>query len=146
MLDGGSPFYDVYGTADGRHVAIGALEPPFFAELCRVLGVAGEPAFSDQYARATWPAMRARIAEVVGRKPLDEWIAAFDGVDACVAPVLRIDEVHDHPHQLARNGHVSGPGGAVSPPSRRFVAYARRGSTGTAAADADFLTRFTGRR
>ena len=131
-------------TAGAR---VGALEPPFFAELCRVLGVAGEPAFSDQYARATWPAMRARIAEVVGRKPLDEWIAAFDGVDVCVAPVLRIDEVHDHPHQLARNGHVSGPGGAVVPAvAPRLSRTPGARSTGTAAADADFLTRFTGRR
>ena len=110
-------------------ISIGTLEPQFFAELCRVLGVAGEPAFSEQYREGDVAGMRARIAEVVGRKPLDEWVAAFDGVDSVVAPVLRIDEVHEHPHQLRRQERtrVRVPAARSSPPvAPRLSTYARR--------------------
>ncbi|WP_435054690.1 CaiB/BaiF CoA transferase family protein [Micromonospora aurantiaca (nom. illeg.)] len=101
LLDGGAPFYDVYATADGGHMAVGALEPQFYAELLRLLGLAGAdlPAQQDV---AGWPVLRARFAEVFAGRTRDEWTAVFDGTDACVAPVLSLTEAPGHPHLAAR--------------------------------------------
>jgi alpha-methylacyl-CoA racemase len=87
LLDGGAPFYDTYRTADGRHMAVGALEPKFYAELLARLGLdpAGLPA---QYDRSGWPVLRAALAAAFGARTQAEWTAAFDGSDACVAPVV----------------------------------------------------------
>lgn len=143
ILDGGAPFYAVYATADGRHLAVGALEPQFFAELCRVLGVAGEPAFAEQYDTARWPAMRARLAELFASRTRDEWEQAFEGVDACVAPVLSIDEAPGHAHQQARRGHVRLASGVVAPAAapRLSRTPGERASTTGPATD-ELLARF----
>ena len=101
-LDGGAPFYGVYETADGRHLAIGAIEPKFFAALLAGLGIA-DVAPADQMRRATWPAQRARIATAVAERTRDEWAEHFAGTDACVAPVLSFDEAPRHPHNRARD-------------------------------------------
>jgi alpha-methylacyl-CoA racemase len=101
LLDGGAPFYDVYATADGGHMAVGALEPQFYAELLRLLGLAdaGLPAQHDV---AGWPILRARFAEVFGTRSRDAWAEHFAGTDACVAPVLSLAEAPRHPHLAAR--------------------------------------------
>lgn len=100
LLDTGAPYYDVYETADGQHVAVGALEPRFYAELLDRLGLTGEvPARDDP---ANWPALRARFAEVFRTRTRAEWAAVFDGSDACVAPVLSMAEAETHPHVSAR--------------------------------------------
>jgi alpha-methylacyl-CoA racemase len=104
VLDGGAPFYDTYRCSDGNWLSVGALEPQFFAELLRVLGVAGD--VPEQWDQAGWPRMRETFAAVIGSKPRADWVAAFDGVDACVAPVLGLDEVAGDPHVMARGSVV----------------------------------------
>lgn len=119
LLDGGAPFYDTYACADGRHVAVGALEPPFYAALLTGLGLAGEdlPAQLDQQG---WPVLRERFAAVFATRTRDEWAATFAGTDACVAPVLSPGEAPAHPHNRARDAFVD-VGGIVQPaPAPRF--------------------------
>lgn len=125
ILDGGAPFYDVYECADGRFVAVGALEPQFFAELVDVLGV---PVEGEQYDRATWPALREAFEAAFASRTRQEWAAAFEGTDACVVPVLSLAEAADHPHLAARGTFVRGPGGARVPgPAPRLSATPLRG-------------------
>ncbi|GLY24706.1 CaiB/BaiF CoA-transferase family protein [Micromonospora sp. NBRC 101691] len=101
LLDGGAPFYDVYATADGGHMAVGALEPRFYAELLRLLGLA-DADLPAQHDVAGWPVLRARFAEVFAGRTRDEWTTVFEGTDACVAPVLSLAEAQHHPHLVAR--------------------------------------------
>jgi len=105
-LDGGSPYYDTYETRDGRYVAIGANEPKFYAALLERLGLAGE-ALPPQQDRAGWPVLRARFAEIFRSRTRDEWCAAFEGVDACFAPVLDFSEARTHPQAAARGAYVN---------------------------------------
>ncbi len=99
LLDGGAPFYSVYECADGRFVAVGALEPPFWAELVARLGVEVD---GEQYDPDTWPAQRAAFAAAFRTRSRDEWAAHFEGGDACVAPVLSLTEAPQHPHLVGR--------------------------------------------
>jgi len=99
MLDGGTPYYDTYRTADGEYMAVGAIESQFFAELARVLAIPDFPAQND---RDQWPAMRAMLTETFASKTRAEWIEIFDGVDACVSPVWRLGEAPADPHLRAR--------------------------------------------
>ncbi len=119
LLDGGAPFYDTYTTADGQHVAVGALEPQFYAALLAGLGLdaAELPAQLDF---AGWPVLRARFTEIFAQRTRDEWAAIFDGTDACVAPVLSPAEASSHPHNVAR-GVFTEIGGVTQPaPAPRF--------------------------
>jgi alpha-methylacyl-CoA racemase len=119
LLDGGAPFYGVYETADGRHLAVGALEPQFWAELLRRLGLdAGDlPAQLD---RDGWPLLRARLAALFRTRTRDEWSELLAGTDACVTPVLGLAEAPAHPHNRARGTFVD-VGGVVQPaPAPRF--------------------------
>lgn len=120
LLDGGAPFYDVYETADGRHVALAALEPQFFAEFRARAGLADEPALAAQFDRATWPAMRAAIAARLRERTRDEWEATFEGSDACLAPVLDHREAPRHPHLAARGTFRTRDGIAEPAPAPRF--------------------------
>lgn len=105
LLDGGAPFYATYRCADGRFVAVGALEPRFFAELARLIGL--EDRFvASQYDRATWPEMRERMATIFAGRTRDEWVAALERSDACAAGVLDWDEAPLHPHNVARGTFV----------------------------------------
>ncbi len=106
VLDSGAPWYDTYATRDGKHVAVGAIEPKFYAELLRKLELDGEK-LPDQNDRAGWPALRARFAAVLATRTRDEWSRVFEGVDACVSPVLTFAEAAAHPHALARRSHVA---------------------------------------
>jgi len=119
VLDSGAPWYDVYATLDGRHVAIAAIEPKFYAELLARLGLASErlPAQDD---RAGWPALRARFAAIFATRTRDAWCDAFDGADACFAPVLTFAESATHPHALARRAHVTVADVAQPAPAPRF--------------------------
>jgi alpha-methylacyl-CoA racemase len=119
LLDGGAPFYDTYETADGRHVAVGALEPQFYAELLSRLGLDGED-LPHQLDRAGWPVLRARFTEVFAKRTRDEWAEIFAGSDACVAPVLGMGEAAGHPHNAARRVFAR-VGGVPQPmPAPRF--------------------------
>jgi alpha-methylacyl-CoA racemase len=104
LLDGGAPFYATYACADGRHVAVGALEPQFHARLIEGLGLAGE--LSGQHDTAAWPEHRRRMAGVFATRTRDEWAAHFAGTDACVTPVLGLAEAPADPHLAARGSYV----------------------------------------
>jgi alpha-methylacyl-CoA racemase len=119
LLDGGAPFYDTYVTADGEYVAVGALEPQFYAALLAGLGLADE-GLPAQHDRAGWPALRQRFAETFASRSRAEWEQVFAGTDACVAPVLSAAEAPSHPHAVARSGFVD-VGGVMQPaPAPRF--------------------------
>jgi len=119
LLDSGAPFYDVYETADGRYVAVGALEPQFFAALLEGLGL-DPAALPAQHDRSGWPVMRERLAAAFRARTRDEWAAHFAGRDACVAPVLGPGEAPAHPHLRARGSFVEVAGIPVPAPAPRF--------------------------
>jgi alpha-methylacyl-CoA racemase len=102
VFDGSAPFYRTYECADGRYVAVGALEPEFFAELLRLLGL--DPAIvGSQRERARWPGQRRALGEKFRQHPRDHWARVFAGSDACVTPVLTATEAMDDPHMKCRN-------------------------------------------
>lgn len=119
LLDGCAPFYDTYTCADGRFVAVGAIEPQFYAQL--LAGLRIDPAeLPPQRDVASWPAIKDRFAEVFRTRTRDEWAAVFDGTDACVTPVLAFGEVAAHPHLAARNTVVVRDGLPQAAPAPRF--------------------------
>ncbi|MFC4147856.1 CaiB/BaiF CoA-transferase family protein [Micromonospora mangrovi] len=121
LLDGGAPFYDTYECADGRYVAVGALEPQFYAELVRLTGfpLAGDEA-PDRNDPAKWPALREAWARLFRTRTRDEWTALLAGTDACVAPVLDWREAPEHPHLAARGVFVEHDGVTQPAPAPRF--------------------------
>jgi len=127
ILDSGAPWYDVYETADGKYVAIGAIEDKFFAELCQRLQLSDLPA---QHDRARWPEMRRRFAEAFKKKTRDEWCRVFEGSDACFAPVLSWSEARTHEHSRARTAYAElakVPQPAPAPRFSRTAPTVRRG-------------------
>ena len=119
VLDSGAPWYDAYQTKDGKFVAIGAIEPKFYAELLAGLGLR-EGALPQQNDRAGWPELRRQFAAVFLTRTRDEWCRVFDGTDACLAPVLSFAEAKAHPHAVARNAHVTLGNVAQPAPAPRF--------------------------
>ncbi len=122
FLDGGAPFYACYETSDGRFMAVGALEPQFYSELVRGLGL-DEAGLPNRFDRAVWPQLRARLAVSFAQRTRDEWTDIFDGTDACVTPVLGIEEVAAHPHNQARGALRPSPSGPVPSPAPRFSSW-----------------------
>lgn len=117
LIDGGAPFYRCYACADGRHVAVGALEPPYFEVLCIQLGLAGR---FQQYDRACWAEMGEAFSEAFATRSRDDWAELFEGKDACVTPVLSLSEAPLHPHNRAREMFTA-VGGTMQPaPAPRF--------------------------
>ncbi|MEJ0061067.1 MAG: CaiB/BaiF CoA-transferase family protein [Terricaulis sp.] len=114
LLDGGAPFYDVYECADGQYVAIGSIEPNFYALLLEKTGLAGDPAFGGQMDRAAWPELSAKLASAIKTKTRDQWSALMEGTDVCFAPVLSMAEAPGHPHNVAR-GAFTEVEGVVQP-------------------------------
>ncbi|MEY4171031.1 MAG: hypothetical protein RLZ94_2104 [Actinomycetota bacterium] len=119
LLDSGTPFYDTYRTADGKWLAIGCLEPQFYAEWLRLAGLESED-LPAQFDLAGWPVLRERFAEVVATRTRDEWAALAEGTDACVAPVLTMSEAPHHPHLAARRTFVEVDGMVQAAPAPRF--------------------------
>lgn len=119
LFDGSAPFYRCYRTADDRFVAVGALEPQFYAELLEGLGLSGDD-LPDQYDRSGWPRLRERFGEVFAGRTRDEWTEAFAGSDACVAPVLGMAEAPDDPHLAARGTFVDVAGVTQPASAPRF--------------------------
>jgi alpha-methylacyl-CoA racemase len=118
-LDTGAPFYDTYRCADGNYLAVGALEPDFYAEFVKRLGIdaSGLP---DQQDIAQWPRLRQLIADAIGTRTRDEWVQAYQGTDACVTPVLNFEEAAADAHNAER-GLFRKVGGVLHPaPSPRF--------------------------
>jgi len=118
LLDGGTPWYDTYETADGGFMAVGAVEPQFYAELLARLGL--DATDWPQHDRERWPAMRKTFTETFRSRTRQEWTAVFDGSDACVAPVLTLAEAPGHPHLVARQAFVDVAGVPEPAPAPRF--------------------------
>ena len=118
MLDGGTPFYRCYTCADGGYVAVGALEPQFYAALLDGLGL--DQAEWPQHDLARWGELRETIAATFMQKTRDEWAEHFAGTDACVAPILSLTEAPGHPHLAARETFVEFNGVRQPSPAPRF--------------------------
>lgn len=119
LLDGGSAVYRAYPCADGRHLAVAPLERKFFETFARGLGL--DPAeWPDHLDPSVGPALAARIAAILRTRTRDEWCALFEGGDACVAPVLSLDEAPDHPHNRARGTFLDVDGVTQPAPAPRF--------------------------
>lgn len=113
-FDTGAPWYDVYETADGKYMSVGAFEPQFFGKLVELLGI--EPAaLGHPMDQSRWPAMKDAFTRRFKEKTRDQWCAIFDGTDACAAPVLTLGELAEHPHVRERHMMVEGPGGLLQP-------------------------------
>jgi alpha-methylacyl-CoA racemase len=118
LLDTGAPFYDVYETSDGGWLAVGPLEPAFYAELLRLLDLTDTA--PDRLDPAQWPALRTLLADAFRTRTRDEWTAIFEGTDACVEPVLSYAEAPAHPHLAARGTYVEHHGVVQPAPAPRF--------------------------
>lgn len=116
LLDGGTPYYDLYETADGQHMSVGALEPQFYAELVRLL----ELDLPDRNDAAHFPAIRAALTARFKERTQAEWSELFDGSDACVAPVVPLADAPRHPHLAARGTFVTSDGITQPAPAPRF--------------------------
>lgn len=119
LLDGAAPFYDVYETADAKFIAIGSIEPQFYALLIEKARL--DPAvFESRDDRSRWPELKARLAEVFAGKTRDEWCTILEGTDTCFAPVLDYREAPSHPHNQARETYVEIDGVTQPAPAPRF--------------------------
>lgn len=114
LLDGGLPFYRTYVCADGKYVAVGALEPKFFAELTGKLGLDPSLYLARQYDREAWPALHREFEEIFAAKPRDAWAALFEG------SVLDFEEAARHPHNVARSSFIETSGALQPAPAPRF--------------------------
>lgn len=112
LLDGAAPFYRVYETADGRHMAVGAIEPAFYRELLRVLDVTED--LGEQGDVTAWPRIAKTFAQIFARRTQAEWIALFEGTDSCTTPVVSLAEAADHP-QVAARGAVTRSWSDIAP-------------------------------
>ncbi|GAA2486444.1 CaiB/BaiF CoA-transferase family protein [Streptomyces longisporus] len=135
LLDGGCPYYGTYETADGKYMAVGALEPQFYDEFVRVLGIPEHADARKDWTR--WGELREAVAAGFKSRTRDEWTAVFEGSDACVAPVLSLREAPHHPH-LAARGTFTEHGGITQPaPAPRFSATPTAVRSGPAQPGAD---------
>jgi alpha-methylacyl-CoA racemase len=119
MGDGGAHFYNAYRCADGRFIAIGAIEPGYYATLLERAGIT-DPDFANQHDTSRWPELKRKLADIFATRPRADWLALLDGVDVCVTPVLDLDELADHPHVQARGGFVEVAGVEQPAPTPRF--------------------------
>lgn len=119
LLDGGAYFYDTYECADGRYIALGAIEPQFHEQMIRLLGL--DPAdFDEQHDASQWPTRKSLIANVVRTKTRDQWCEIMEGTDACFSPVLKMSEASRHPANVARETFVELDGVVQAAPAPRF--------------------------
>jgi alpha-methylacyl-CoA racemase len=119
VLDSGAPFYDTYECKDGKFIALGSLEPQFYAVLLEQTGLASED-LPEQMDRAGWPKLRERYTELFKSKTREEWCTIMEGGDACFAPVLTMTEAAEHPHIKARETVVEFDGVVQPAPAPRF--------------------------
>jgi len=139
LLDGGTPFYATYACADGRFVAVGALEPRFFNALASGLGL-DDDWLSRRWDRDAWPELRQELTSAFGARTRDEWVDHFAGTEACVTPVLTFAEAATHPHLADRRTYVEVDGAVQAAPAPRFsrtstAAPATNATTQTTPAD-----------
>ncbi|MCG5071785.1 CaiB/BaiF CoA transferase family protein [Paraburkholderia tagetis] len=122
LLDGGAPFYRTYRCADGGWIAVGCIEPPFYAAFMKGIG-AEDLLELPQRDKAHWPLIAGRIAQAVATRTRDEWIVLFEGSDACVSPVLGLAEAPHHPHNVARGAFAQEHGAWQPQCAPRFTAF-----------------------
>jgi len=120
-LTGAAHFYNTYECADGKYVAIGAIEPAFYKRVCERLGVADDPDFSEQMDRGRWPELKRRFAEIIRTKSRDEWCDGFELTDACFTPVMAMGEAPQHPHNRARETFIEIEGHVQPAPAPRYA-------------------------
>ncbi|GAA0623655.1 CaiB/BaiF CoA-transferase family protein [Sporichthya brevicatena] len=118
-IDTAAPYYDVYETSDGLYMAVGAIEPQFYAELLRLLEL--DPAtLPDQEDRSAWPELKKLFADIFRCRTRAQWCSVFDGTESCVTPVLAPREVADYPHTAAREGMIAVGDRTLPAPAPRF--------------------------
>jgi alpha-methylacyl-CoA racemase len=136
LLDGGTHFYNTYECADGEYVAIGSIEPQFYALLVELAEL--DPAeFAEQNNSEKWPQQKERLAEIMRRRTRSEWCAIMEGTDVCFAPVLRFTEAPSHPAAVARNSYIDIDGVTQPAPAPRFSRTAAAVAHGNRANGAD---------
>ena len=118
LLDGGVAYYDIYETADGRHLSVGALEPQFYDALLDLLGL--QDTAPDRYDPANNEALTSLFADAFKQRTQAEWVEIFEGTDACVAGILPLSEAFEHPHLVARGTFVEAHGHVQPAPAPRF--------------------------
>jgi alpha-methylacyl-CoA racemase len=119
LLDGGAHFYGCYECADGKYVAVGALEPHFYRELLERAGI-DDPDIAQQFDPEQWPRLKEKLAEIFRTKNRDQWCELLEGTDGCFAPVLDLEEAPAHPHNVARETFTQVEGVAQPAPAPRF--------------------------
>jgi alpha-methylacyl-CoA racemase len=120
LLDTGAHFYDVFECADGEWVSIGSIEPQFYTLLLEKTGLSGDAELANQMNRAQWPQLKQKLAKVFKTKTRAQWNEIMEGTDVCYAPVLRMSEAAQHPHNVARNTFIE-VGGVTQPaPAPRY--------------------------
>lgn len=119
LLDGGAHFYSTYVTLDGLFIAVGAIEPRFYQALLQGLEL-NNSELPAQHDRQNWPAMRAKFASIFLKRTRDQWCKVFEDTDACVSPILALDELQSHPHHLRRESFIDVQGQMQPAPSPRF--------------------------
>ena len=120
LLDSGAPFYDTYETLDGEHIAIGALEQEFFHILMVELGLSDDPCMNDHLNQKHWPRLSKLFTDIFRTKTQSEWCRSLEGIDACFAPVLSINQAVEHPQNSARGAFISVNGVMQPAPSPRY--------------------------
>ncbi|WP_260483798.1 CaiB/BaiF CoA transferase family protein [Sphingomicrobium flavum] len=120
LLDGGAALYGCYRCSDGLYLAVGAIEPQFRAQLLDRLGLAGDDRFDSLFDPADWPAQREVVADIIGAQPRRHWLDVFEGCDACVSPVLTMEEAANYPHHVARWSFADGDTGPIPAPAPRY--------------------------
>ena len=119
MLDGGAHFYDTYECADGEYIALGSIEPQFYALLKELAGLSDED-FGAQNDQTAWPAMKDKLAAIIKQKTQAQWCEVMEGTDVCFAPVLNFMDAPQHPANLARNSYIEVDGITQPAPAPRF--------------------------
>lgn len=119
LLDGGAHFYDTYRCRDGKYLSLGPIEPQFYALFLERAGIA-DPDFQAQWDRGQWPVLKEKLAAILLTRTRDQWCALLEGSDACVAPVLDMDEAPRHPHNVSRGTFIEVDGVVQPAPAPRF--------------------------
>lgn len=119
LLDGGAHFYGTYETSDAKYISLGSIEPQFYSLLVEKAGLDPDK-FSAQMDSSKWGEFKAELTNVFKTKTRDEWCDIMEGSDVCFAPVLALDEVHKHPHNIARNSFIDIDGVIQPAPAPRF--------------------------
>jgi alpha-methylacyl-CoA racemase len=120
LLDTGAHFYDVFECADGEWVSVGSIEPQFYALLLEKTGLTGDPEFTNQMDKTQWSTLKRKLAEVFKTKTQSQWNEIMEGTDVCYAPVLRMSEAAQHPHNVARNTFIEVAGVTQPAPAPRY--------------------------